>query len=128
MLTLLIVVRIARRRRACAGPDLVNAGDLPPSKTTIPIAIPTTRSLTSTSRRCNTNLRLPKGKMAFRLTHRFLRTLGDGDFGDLARALFGFDCGAQIGLDLKYGLFRGRDRSASIARPIAPSSSGPATT
>ena len=36
----------------------------------------------------NTNLRLPKGKMAFRLTHRFLRTLGDGDFGDLAaRAL-----------------------------------------
>ena len=27
----------------------------------------------------NTNLRLPNHKMSFRLTHRFLRTLGDGD-------------------------------------------------
>lgn len=54
-----------------------------------------------------TTLPVPKGKMAFRLTHRFLRTLGDGDFGDLAARAFGFDSGAQIGLDLKYGLFRG---------------------
>lgn len=53
------------------------------------------------------SLRLPKGKMAFRLTHRFLRTLGDGDFGDLAARAFGFDSGAQIGIDLKYGLVRG---------------------
>jgi hypothetical protein len=55
----------------------------------------------------NTNLRLPKGKFAFRVTHRFLRTLGDGDFGDLAGRLFGLDSGAQIGLDLKYAPFRG---------------------
>jgi hypothetical protein len=55
----------------------------------------------------NTNLRLPKGKFAFRLTHRFLRTLGDGDFGDLAGRFFGLDSGAQIGLDLKYAPFRG---------------------
>jgi hypothetical protein len=55
----------------------------------------------------NTNLRLPKGKMAFRLTHRFLRTLGDGDFGDLASRFFGLDSGAQIGLDLKYAPFSG---------------------
>lgn len=54
-----------------------------------------------------TNLRLPKGKLAFRLTHRFLRPLGDGDFGDLAARAFGFDSGAQIGLDLKFGLIRG---------------------
>jgi hypothetical protein len=54
-----------------------------------------------------TNLRLPKGKMNFRLTHRFLRPLGEGDVGDLAARLFGLDGGAQIGLDLKYGLFRG---------------------
>ncbi|MGE0864203.1 MAG: DUF5777 family beta-barrel protein [Vicinamibacterales bacterium] len=54
-----------------------------------------------------TNLRLPKGKLAFRLTHRFLRPLGDGDFGDLAARAFGFDSGAQIGADLKFGLFRG---------------------
>src|SRR5690349_7416224 len=57
----------------------------------------------------NTNLRLPKGKMAFRLTHRFLRTLGDGDFGDLASRFFGLDSGAQIGLDLKYAPFSGAD-------------------
>src|SRR5215213_6222012 len=55
----------------------------------------------------NTNLRLPKGKMAFRLTHRFLRTLGDGDFNDLAARFFGLDSGAQIGLDLKYAPFSG---------------------
>ena len=54
-----------------------------------------------------TNLRLPKGKFAFRLTHRFLQPLGDGDFSDLAARLFGFDSSSQIGLDLKYGLFRG---------------------
>ncbi len=45
--------------------------------------------------------------MAFRLTHRFLRTLGDGDFGDLRRDFFGFDSGAQIGPDLKYAPFSG---------------------
>ena len=52
-------------------------------------------------------MRLPKGKLAFRLTHRFLRTMGDGDFSDLASRLFGFDSGAQIGLDLKYAPFSG---------------------
>jgi len=55
----------------------------------------------------NTNLRLPRHKMAFRLTHRFLRTLGDGDFGDLAGRFFGLDSGAQIGLDFKYAPFSG---------------------
>src|SRR5690349_5619677 len=44
----------------------------------------------------NTNLRLPKGKFNFRLTHRFLRTLGDGDIGDLFERFFGLDSGAQI--------------------------------
>src|SRR6188472_2875701 len=55
----------------------------------------------------NSNLRLPKHKMSFRLTHRFLRTLGDGDFGDLAGRFFGLDSGAQIGLDFKYAPFSG---------------------
>ncbi len=54
-----------------------------------------------------TNLRLPKGKFAFRVTHRFARPLGEGDFGDLLEDFFGFDSGAQIGLELRYGLFRG---------------------
>jgi hypothetical protein len=54
-----------------------------------------------------TTLRMPKGKLAFRVTHRFTRALGDGDFGDLASDLFGIDGGAQVGLELRYGLLRG---------------------
>jgi hypothetical protein len=54
-----------------------------------------------------TNLRLPQGKFAFRVTHRFARPLGEGDFGSLLEDFFGFDAGAQIGLELRYGLFSG---------------------
>jgi len=54
-----------------------------------------------------TTLRMPKGKFAFRVTHRFGRPLGDGDFGDLAADLFGLDAGGLIGLELRYGLWRG---------------------
>jgi hypothetical protein len=52
-----------------------------------------------------TTLRLPKHKLAFRVTHRFTRSLGQGDLGDLAADLFGFDNGAQVGLELRFGLF-----------------------
>jgi hypothetical protein len=54
-----------------------------------------------------TTLRVPKYKSAFRVTHRFTRPLGAGDFGDLAGDLFGLDTGAQIGLEYRFGLFRG---------------------
>ena len=54
-----------------------------------------------------TNLRLPRHKLAFRLTHRFGRALGDGDFSDLLADFFGFDGGAQVGFGLRFGLFRG---------------------
>lgn len=54
-----------------------------------------------------TTLRLPRHKAAFRITHRFARPLGSGDFGDLAADLFGLDGGAQIGLELRFGLFSG---------------------
>jgi hypothetical protein len=54
-----------------------------------------------------TTLRVPKGKSAFRVTHRFTRALGQGDFGDLLENFFGFDGGAQIGLELRYGLLPG---------------------
>lgn len=49
-------------------------------------------------------VRVPQGGWAFRLTHRFTRALGDGDFGDLASDLFGLDSGAQVGIELRYGL------------------------
>jgi hypothetical protein len=60
--------------------------------------------------------------MAFRLTHRFLRTMGDGDVGDLFERFFGLDSGAQIGLELKYspfkaaqvGIYRTSDRTIQL--------------
>jgi len=54
-----------------------------------------------------TTLRMPQNKLAFRVTHRFTRSLGRGDFGDLVNDFFGFDSGAQIGLELRYGLLPG---------------------
>lgn len=51
-----------------------------------------------------TTLRLPKHALAFHLTHRFSRGLEQGDFGDLAADLFGFDGGAQVGLELRFGI------------------------
>jgi hypothetical protein len=54
-----------------------------------------------------TTLRVPRFKSAFRVTHRFTRPIGDGDFGDLAGDLFGLDTGAQIGLEYRFGLMRG---------------------
>jgi hypothetical protein len=51
-----------------------------------------------------TALRLPKFGSAFRVTHRFTRPLGSGDFGDLAADLFGIDSGAQIGLEYRFGI------------------------
>jgi hypothetical protein len=50
--------------------------------------------------------RLPSRGLAFRVTHRFSRPLGDGDLGDLASDLFGFDSGGLIGLELRYGIAR----------------------
>ncbi|HUG53209.1 MAG TPA: DUF5777 family beta-barrel protein [Vicinamibacteria bacterium] len=54
-----------------------------------------------------TTLRLPRHGVAFRVTHRFTRPLGQGDLGDLAADFFGFDSGAQVGLELRFGLFSG---------------------
>ena len=54
-----------------------------------------------------TTLRLPRMKSAFRVTHRFLRPLGQDDFGSLAEDLFGLDNGAVIGLEYRFGLMSG---------------------
>ena len=53
-----------------------------------------------------TSLRLPVFGSAFRVTHRFQRTLGEGDFGDLAGDLFGLDNGATIGLEYRFGIVK----------------------
>jgi len=54
-----------------------------------------------------TTLRMPRFKSSFRVTHRFGRPLGAGDFGNLAEDLFGLDSGALIGLEYRFGLMRG---------------------
>lgn len=54
-----------------------------------------------------TTLPVPRHKSAFRVTHRFARPLGSGSFGDLVEDFFGFDAGAQIGLEYRFGLLRG---------------------
>ena len=54
-----------------------------------------------------TTLRMPQGKWAFRVTHRFTRDLGAGDFGDALSNLFGLDGGSQVGLEVRYGLVSG---------------------
>jgi hypothetical protein len=54
-----------------------------------------------------TTLRLPRYKSAFRISHRFARTLTRGDFGDVAADLFGLDSGAVIGLEYRFGVMRG---------------------
>jgi hypothetical protein len=54
-----------------------------------------------------TALRLPKFGSAFRLTHRFTRPLDEGDFGSLVEDFFGFDGGAQIGLEYRFGVWTG---------------------
>lgn len=53
-----------------------------------------------------TTLRLPRHESAFRITHRFGRPLGEGDFSDLAQDFFGFDSGAVIGFEYRFGLFK----------------------
>jgi hypothetical protein len=54
-----------------------------------------------------TTLRMPVGKWAFRVTHRFTRSLAEGDFGDAASNLFGLDGGSQVGLEIRFGLLPG---------------------
>ena len=51
-----------------------------------------------------TTMRLPARKSAFRITHRFGRPLGAGDFTDLVEDFFGFDSGANIGFEYRYGI------------------------
>ena len=54
-----------------------------------------------------TTLRMPAHKFGFRVTHRFSRSLGSGDVSDLFSNFFGFDSGARIGLEVRYGLLPG---------------------
>lgn len=54
-----------------------------------------------------TTLRMPKYASAFRVTHRFTRSLAQGNFGDLLADAFGTDGGGQIGLEYRFGILSG---------------------
>jgi hypothetical protein len=54
-----------------------------------------------------TTLRLPRYKQGFRISHRFTRPLGQGDFTDLLEDFLSIDGPAQIGLEYRFGLMRG---------------------
>ena len=57
-----------------------------------------------------TTLRLPRHGAAFRLTHRFTQPLGGGD---LLGSFFRFDSAAQVGLELRLGVFAGTQLGVS---------------
>ena len=54
-----------------------------------------------------TTLRMPAMKWAFRVTHRFTRSIGTGDFGDLLSDFFGFDSASTVGLEVRFGPWDG---------------------
>jgi hypothetical protein len=58
-----------------------------------------------------TTLRLPKGKMAFRITHRFTYKINGSSVGDFFDNAFGFDSSATVGFELRYGLASGTQLS-----------------
>lgn len=51
-----------------------------------------------------TTLSLARHKGYARFTHRFIRDLGQGDFGDLASDLFSLDNGAVMSFEYRFGL------------------------
>ncbi|MGE0814922.1 MAG: DUF5777 family beta-barrel protein [Vicinamibacterales bacterium] len=53
-----------------------------------------------------TALRLPAMGSAFRITHRFGRPLGQGEFSDLVQDAFGLDSGAVIGFEYRFGILK----------------------
>ena len=93
VVALLIAALLSASPAAAQTPDAPSATP-PPQPAEIElnlINLPTTRSL-------------KRHQSYFRLTHRFARDLGRGDFGELASELFSLDSGAIIGLEYRFGL------------------------
>ena len=91
----------------CAEPSWAQAGGRPPAPADDPDKDPNQSQPDFTLIGLPTTLRVPRYSSAFRVTHRFLRPLGSGDFSDLLSDFFGLDSGAQIGLEYRFGLMRG---------------------
>lgn len=54
-----------------------------------------------------TTLRMPRGKAAFRITHRFTYQINEGSFGEFLENGFGFDSSATTGFELRFGVVPG---------------------
>ncbi len=108
VIALAVIVSIAASAARAAGQD----SQTTPSGNTTQSATPNDRAVDPsqpdfTLIALPTTLRVPKFRSAFRVTHRFLRPLGQGDFGDLAGDGFGIDGSAQIGLEYRFGIMTG---------------------
>ena len=103
-IALLVVLALAAPGGALAAQ---NPPALPPAVDDDPDRDPNPSQPDFTIVNLPTTLRVPRFKSAFRVTHRFGRPLGEGDFGDAAESLFGLDSGAIIGLEYRFGLMRG---------------------
>jgi len=58
-----------------------------------------------------TTLRLPQGKMAFRITHRFTYQINGQSIGEFFRNGLGFDSSSTVGFELRYGMAQGTQLS-----------------
>ena len=58
-----------------------------------------------------TTLRLPKHRMAFRITHRFTYQINDNSVKEFFENGLGFDSSATIGFELRYGIANGTQLS-----------------
>ncbi len=108
VIALAIIVCVTSIAAPVAGQDSQSA----PSATTTQPPAPSDRAVDPsqpdfTLIALPTTLRVPKFRSAFRVTHRFLRPLGQGDFGDLAGDGFGIDGSALIGLEYRFGIMTG---------------------
>lgn len=54
-----------------------------------------------------TTLRMPAGKMAFRVTHRFTYKINEGGFGRFLENGLGLDASAVTGLEFRIGIVKG---------------------
>ena len=107
MRTLRLLVLFLGALAAAAAPALAQAPKPPATSVEDPDRDPNDAQPDFGLATLATNLRLPRHKFVYRMSHRFARPLGQGDFGDLVSDFFGFDSGALIGLELRYGLVRG---------------------
>ena len=104
---LLLALTLAIAARGAAFADQSQTPPAPPAADDDPDRDPNPSQPDFTLVNLPTTLRVPRFKSAFRVTHRFSRPLGQGDFGDAAENLFGLDSGALIGLEYRFGLMRG---------------------